>query len=64
MEIKDVSIYIQDTVKSWDRVLKLSRKPRRDEFIAITKVTGFGLIVIGLVGFAIRMAVQVIERLT
>jgi protein transport protein SEC61 subunit gamma-like protein len=62
MEIKDLSSLIRDNVKSWDRVLKLSRKPRRQEFIAITKVTGLGTIVVGALGFAIRMIVQIISR--
>jgi protein transport protein SEC61 subunit gamma-like protein len=63
MEIKDLSSLIRSNLKSWDRVLKLSRKPRRQEFIAITKVTGLGAIVVGVIGFAIRMIVQIISRL-
>ncbi len=62
METTDISTLVRDTIKSWDRVLKLSRKPRREEFIAITKVTGLGAIVVGVIGFAIRMIVQVLGR--
>jgi protein transport protein SEC61 subunit gamma and related proteins len=62
MEIADISSYARDTVKSWERVLRLSRKPRRQEFIAITKVTGLGTIIVGLMGFAIRMIVQIMGR--
>ncbi len=63
MEAKDLSENLKVSIKSWDRVLKLSRKPRREEFIAITKVTGLGAIVVGFIGFAIRMLIQVVERL-
>lgn len=49
---------IQEKIKEWDRVIKLSRKPRRDEYVLIAKVTGLGIIVIGMMGFLIRMAVQ------
>ncbi len=48
----------RDTLKEWDRAIKLSRKPRRDEYLSIAKITGLGMIVVGLIGFAIRMVIQ------
>ncbi len=54
-------INIRDVLKDWDRAIKLSRKPRRDEFMTIAKITGLGILVIGLVGFAIRMTIQLKE---
>ena len=35
------------------RVLKLTRKPRKDEFIMISKITGLGMILIGVMGVVI-----------
>ncbi len=64
MEIKEVSGIARDSIKSWDRVLKLSRKPRREEFINITKVTGLGALVVGAIGFVIRLIIQIIGSLT
>ncbi len=64
MDTAQLKTGIDDRLRSWERVLKLSRKPRREEFIAITKVTGLGVLVIGGIGFAIRMIVQILERLT
>jgi len=32
------------------RVLKLTRKPRKDEFIMVSKITGLGMIIIGVIG--------------
>lgn len=37
------------------RVLKLTRKPKRDEFMLIAKITGVGLILIGALGTAIAV---------
>ncbi len=51
-------INIRDVLKDWDRAIKLSRKPRRDEFMTIARITGLGILVIGLIGFAIRMIIQ------
>ncbi|MCK4327545.1 MAG: protein translocase SEC61 complex subunit gamma [Candidatus Diapherotrites archaeon] len=35
------------------RVLRLTRKPRKDEFIMISKITGIGMILIGVLGVAV-----------
>ena len=35
------------------RVIKLTRKPRKDEFIMISKITGLGMILIGIMGVVI-----------
>ena len=43
--------FISDAV----RVLKLTRKPTKEEFIIIAKVTGVGMIIIGLIGMAITL---------
>lgn len=37
------------------RVLKLTRKPTKEEYIIIAKVTGIGMIIIGLVGMIITL---------
>ena len=37
------------------RVLKVTKKPDRVEFTTIVKMSGLGMIVIGLVGFIITM---------
>ncbi len=50
---------IQEKLKEWNRVIKLSKKPKRSEFIMIAKITGLGMVVIGAIGFIIRMLLQV-----
>ena len=40
------------------RVLKVTKKPTKTEFKTIVKVTGLGIIVIGLMGFIIQFIKQ------
>ncbi len=44
-----------ERLKEWQRVVKLSRKPRRSEYFMVAKVTGAGMVIIGLLAFIIRM---------
>jgi protein transport protein SEC61 subunit gamma-like protein len=37
------------------RVLKITKKPSKEEFKTIVKVSGLGIIIIGLVGFIINV---------
>ncbi len=37
------------------RVLKVTKKPTKEEFKTIVKVTGLGIIIIGLLGFLIQL---------
>jgi protein transport protein SEC61 subunit gamma-like protein len=37
------------------RTLQVARKPNRDEYYDISKVTGLGILLIGLLGFLITM---------
>ncbi|MFT4304868.1 MAG: protein translocase SEC61 complex subunit gamma [Candidatus Woesearchaeota archaeon] len=41
------------------RVLKVTKKPTNTEFQTITKVTGLGMLVIGLIGFLIQLIFMV-----
>jgi protein transport protein SEC61 subunit gamma-like protein len=54
---------VKEKLKNLERVLRLARKPRKDEFIAVAKVTGIGLVIIGALGFIIRIIIQAIELL-
>lgn len=48
--------FIQEAI----RVLKLTRKPRKDEFIMISKITGLGMIIIGVMGVFIILLARLI----
>jgi protein transport protein SEC61 subunit gamma and related proteins len=47
-------------LKETMRVLRVTKKPNRTEFMSITKVTGLGIVIIGIVGFVIFMIKQVL----
>ena len=42
------------------RVLKVTKKPTKDEFKTIVKVSGLGILLIGLIGFLIQMIRQLL----
>ncbi|MDG6244187.1 MAG: protein translocase SEC61 complex subunit gamma [Methanolobus sp.] len=46
---------IKQSWKTYLRVLKLTKKPSREEFLTISKVAGIGILAIGFVGFIIYL---------
>jgi len=42
------------------RVLKITKKPTKEEFKTIVKVSGIGILLIGLIGFIIQMIRQLL----
>lgn len=53
---------VGQVLKSYLRVLKLSKKPSREEFLMIAKVAGAGILVIGLVGFLIYVLLTEVPK--
>lgn len=45
------------------RVLKLTRKPNKDEFIMIAKITGVGLILVGVLGMIVSLTPSILGYL-
>jgi len=43
----------------FSRILKMARKPTRDEYTKVITITGLGIIIIGGVGFLIYLMLQV-----
>ena len=43
----------------YSRILKMARKPTRDEYTKVITITGLGIILIGGVGFAIYLILSV-----
>jgi protein transport protein SEC61 subunit gamma-like protein len=41
-------------------VLRVARKPDKEEYLDIAKVTGLGILLIGLIGFVITMVAGLI----
>ncbi len=47
----EISLNLQDY---W-HIIKLTRKPTREEFKTITKIAGAGILLIGFIGFVIYL---------
>ena len=46
---------VVDFIKLCQRVLHVSKKPGRDEFTNVAKITGIGVLIIGAIGFIITI---------
>ena len=55
MDLKEIPRKIKSKLLEYGRVYKVTKKPSMDEFKAIVKVTALGIVIIGLIGFAIHM---------
>jgi len=62
MDIKKELVNAKRTVKGklreYMRVLKIAEKPGRDEYEMSLKITGLGILIIGLVGFTFFFVAQ------
>lgn len=54
---------ITGALKEYRRVLKITRKPDREEFSMSAKVTGAGILLIGAIGFLIYTGATMLEIL-
>ncbi|WP_407463299.1 protein translocase SEC61 complex subunit gamma [Methanobrevibacter sp.] len=57
MNIKETT---SDFIKQSKRVLKVARKPDREEFFDFAKVTALGIAIIGVIGFIIVLIGQLL----
>jgi protein transport protein SEC61 subunit gamma-like protein len=48
-------INLKSAVMRYIRVLQISRKPGKDEFVNSSKISALGLLLIGAIGFVIFM---------
>ncbi len=46
---------LKEFIKECKRVWTITKKPTREEYNAIVKVTGIGILAIGLLGFIINL---------
>jgi len=56
------NINVSKTLKAYLRILKLTKKPSRQEFLMIAKVAGVGIILIGFVGFIIYVLLTEVPK--
>ncbi|MCD6398426.1 MAG: protein translocase SEC61 complex subunit gamma [Candidatus Aenigmarchaeota archaeon] len=46
---------MKDFLKNCIRVLKITKKPSKEEYFALIKITGIGILLIGFIGFLIYL---------
>ncbi|MEM4245336.1 MAG: protein translocase SEC61 complex subunit gamma [Candidatus Nanoarchaeia archaeon] len=51
--IKDYWVKFKDFLSECLRVLRVTKKPGKEEFKIIVKVSGIGILIIGFIGFII-----------
>lgn len=54
---------VVDFIKLCQRVLHVSKKPGRDEFLNVAKITGIGVLIIGTIGFVISIGAQLLGKI-
>lgn len=59
-KLKEMWTNLLRFLRECQRVLKVTQKPNKEEFITTAKVSAIGLAVIGLIGFALSMIQQLI----
>lgn len=51
---------LKEFINECSRVLKVTKKPSKEEFSVIVKISGIGILVIGLIGFILEMIKQLL----
>ncbi len=52
--LKNSLVNLKYSLSHYRRVLRRTKKPSKAEFIDVVKVTAIGMLVIGLIGFAVQ----------
>ena len=52
---------IKSGLKQYMRVMRIARKPGKDEFLTSSKISALGIALIGLIGFVIFIAYILFE---
>ena len=53
-----MDLNIRTYFRKYLRVWKVLRKPSKDEFLMVAKISALGVLVIGAIGFAISLGAQ------
>jgi protein transport protein SEC61 subunit gamma-like protein len=55
MDLRSIKIKFKGFINECIRVLRVTKKPDKTEFLTIVKASGLGILIIGLLGFLIQM---------
>lgn len=53
---------VGQAIRAHLRVLKLTRKPSREEFLTIAKVAGAGILAVGAIGFIVYILLSMLPQ--
>ncbi len=53
---------ILDFMEKSRKVLKVSKKPDREEYLNVAKITGIGIILVGVIGLVINLLAQLLGK--
>lgn len=53
---------IGQVIRAHLRVLKLTKKPSREEFLTIAKVAGIGILAVGAIGFIVYVLLTMLPQ--
>jgi len=60
MTMQETWLKLKSFLVQTQHVLKVTRKPTKEEFRTIVKITGLGITIIGLIGFILQMGKQLL----
>lgn len=60
-ELKKAKRTVKSKLREYVRVLKIAEKPGRDEFEMSAKITGLGILIIGMIGFMFFITAQLLS---
>lgn len=55
MDVNSIWFKFKGFINECVRVLRVTKKPDKIEFLTIVKASGLGILIIGLIGFIIQM---------
>jgi protein transport protein SEC61 subunit gamma-like protein len=62
-KLSEIPSKMKSKLREYARVLKITKKPSKQEFISVLKITGLGTILIGAIGFLIFIIITYLEKL-
>ncbi|MFB6199928.1 MAG: protein translocase SEC61 complex subunit gamma [Candidatus Nanohaloarchaea archaeon] len=63
LDPKKLATTVKHKLNEYKRVLKIAKKPDREEFEMSAKITGAGMLIIGLMGFIFYMIANLVPVL-
>ncbi len=56
-----MAMKLRELISESKRILRLARKPTKEEFTQMAKITGIGILFLGIVGFIIQLLFTLIR---